>query len=1160
MRFVSSFLRAAFLAAVATFSLPAQVGGTGSIQGMIVDPSAAVVPGAIVSATNLATGSKSTRETSAAGIYVIPALPPGTYTVEVSAKGFQPLRQDNILVDALSTVGLNFTLSLGTTTEAVTVNAAAPTLNTEDARMGQTMRNEMYTALPLSMGVSGIGAGPRNAGAFIYLMPGVQEGNRWGTVNGSQGFAKDVYIEGVPITDPIQQGEGRAINLGVSVDAVEQFQVETSGTGVEFNGQGSENYVIKSGTNQFHGSLFEYFRNTVLDARSFFSARRPKQNQNEFGGTIGGPIVRNKLFFFGVYDGWRYRVQTIPNFVTVATPRMRLGDFSELLPVQIYDPVGTQALPGGGFARLPFPGNIIPANRLSAVSKALQEPLPLPSRAGVQNNYLGQLPVGYNNDNVTIKVDYNLNSNQRLTGLFTKGKRGQSGPYREVTLPLPLPYTNTRIVEELPTVAQVKHTWNVTPTTVNLLSFGFNRLFVPITNATSEGQWASKVGLRGLPPGDAANAFPETSFAGPNAPTAWRGTDARDFEDVNNSFTLQDSFNWLKGKHSLKFGFQHQRLQDNVATEDTGTLFNAAFSNVSTAGFTATGTLNANSGHAYASYLLGAVNSATVLENAVVRLGVRFRSSAMWVQDDFKVLSNLTLNLGLRYDIFDPYKEVADRFSYFDPNAPNPAVGGYPGALRFGGNYAPDHLSCRCSGVVDKYYGAIGPRLGAAWSVTPKTVVRAAYGVMYTRRGAVGGREGARGGTGLLGINASAPLSPPDGFTPTFFWENGIPPYRKGPVYDASYGTGFAPGLGSGNTVTYGDPDGIPPRYQNWNFSVQRSVTQSLTVTLAYVGSNGKYLAGAGRGLWSNQMHPRYLALGNLLQGTVTPALLTQAQAIFPEIRMPFSNFTGTLSQMLRPYPQYPGISDPFGNVGQSNYNAFQMIVNQRLSRGATFMFNYTFSKAINNVSGGRSAYDWSNAKTVSNTDQPHLLNFLFAYDLPWGRGRTYQPGRILGAFVNDWKISGITRYATGIPLGTIGATCNLPNAGGCLAGYNRAFTGPVRINGDWGDGDVLGSNPPSYIDRNAFLSPAAFTYGDTPPTMAFNLRNPPLFNQDFSIRREFPITERWKVDLQGDAFNAFNNVRFGGINTNFTNAAFGRVTSQANTPRTIQFSLRVRF
>ena len=1132
----------------------AQSGGTGAIQGVVSDSSGGVIPGAAVTATNLSTNNKTIRETSAAGLYVLSALPPGRYIVEVSSNGFQPLRQENINVDALTTIGLNFTLKVGNTSDAVTVSDAPPQINTEDARMGQTMRNEMYTSLPLSMGISGIGAGPRNPQSFIYLMPGVQEGNRWGTVNGSQGFAKDVYVEGVPVTDPIQQGEGRAINLGFSVDAIEQFQVETSGTSVEFQGQGAENYAIKSGTNQFHGSAFEFLRNTKLDARNFFAAKRSKENQNEFGGTIGGPIIKNKLFFFGVYDGWRYRVETAPTFLSIPSQKMRIGDFSEF-PVQIFDPRSTV-----GFTRQAFPGNVIPASQISSISKFFQQPLPDVTRAGIQNNYLGQLPVGYNNDNVTIKGDYNMTDRQRLTALFTWGRRGQSGPFREVVSPLPFPYPDSRSVTELPTVAQLKHTWTVTPTIVNTFSYGFNRLYVPIVNITSSGQWATKAGIKGLPAGEASNSFLEAAFAGPNAPTGWRGVNSRAFEDVNNSFTLQDSVNWLKGKHSIKIGFQLQRLQDNVQNENTGTLFNSTFSNVNTAGFTAAGALNTATGNSYASYLLGALNAATVLDDAVVRLGTRFRSSSYWVQDDFKIMPKLTLNLGLRYDLYLPYKEVADRFSFFDPTYPNPAVGGFPGALRFGGNYAQGSLSCNCSGVVNNYYGNIGPRLGAAYAMNSKTTIRAGYGIMYTRRGAVGGREGARGGTGLLGINASAPLSQLDAYTPAFYWDNGIPAYQKGPIYDAAYGTGFATGLGSGSTVTYGDPTGQPPRYQNWNFSVQRAVTQSTALTVAYVGSNGKYLAGAGRGIWSNQMQPKYLALGTLLQSAVTPAIITQAQQRFPEIRLPYGNFSGTLSQMLRPFPQYPGVSDPFGNVGQSNYNAMQLVVNQRLSQGLTAMFNYTFSKSFNNVSGGRSAYEWGNAKTLSNVDQTHVMNFVVAYDLPWGKSRKFQLNRALGALVNDWKLSAITRFQTGIPLGTIAASCNLPNAGGCNASYAAGFSGPVRINGTWGSGDQLGSAPPSYVDKAAFANPAAFVYGDTPITMAYNLRNPHLFNQDMSIRREVPIFERLKFELQGDAFNAFNNVRFGGINANITSAAFGRVTNQANTPRVFQISARFRF
>src|SRR5215831_2463304 len=363
-----------------------QIGGAGSIQGVVTDATGAVIPGATVAATNVATGVKTERQATEAGLYVIAPLPPGEYTVTASIAGFKPIVQEKVIVDALSTVAVNLSLQVGAVTETVTVNAAPTPLNTSDSRLGVTIRNELYTNLPLAMGTavagSGIGQGPRNPGAFIFLLPGVSEGNRWGTINGAQGFSKDVFIEGVPITDPIQQGEGRTISLGVSVEAVEQFQVETSGAGVEFNGQGSENYTIKSGGNQFHGSGFEFFRNTVLDARGFFPAVRPVEHQNEFGATIGGPILKKKLFFFSSYDGWRYRVTSPTQLVSIPTLKERTGDFTEL-GVNIYDPLSTVCVAGvctrtqfsdptRGTAGNPLGLNIIPAARISSISKVYE--------------------------------------------------------------------------------------------------------------------------------------------------------------------------------------------------------------------------------------------------------------------------------------------------------------------------------------------------------------------------------------------------------------------------------------------------------------------------------------------------------------------------------------------------------------------------------------------------------------------------------------------------------------------------------------------------------------------------------------------------------------------------------------------------------------------
>jgi hypothetical protein len=981
-----------------------------------------------------------------------------------------------------------------------------------------------------------------------------------------------VFIEGTPITDPIQQGEGRTISLGVSVEAVEQFQVETSGTGVEFNGQGAENYTIKSGKDQFHGSGFEYFRNTVLDARGFFPAIRPPEHQNEFGFTLGGPIVKKKAFFFFSYDGWRYRVTSPTQLVSVPTLKERTGDFSEL-PVAIYDPLSTVAV-AGGFVRTQFADpsratpsnplglNIIPQSRISNISKVYQSLLPVPTNSGLLNNYLGQVPVSYNNNSINAKIDYNLTSKQRLSGIYTHGKRSQPGPYREVSpgdpqSALPLPYTSTRLVTEIPTVFQVKHTWTISPNLINQVNFGFQHFFVPITNATSDGKWSTKSGIKGLPPGDASDAFLEAAFAGANAPTGWRSVNARDFEDNNYNYTLQDSVLWVKGKHSMKFGFQYQKVYDKTKTNDTGSLFVTGFSNLQTAGFSSAGALLSGTGNAYASYLLGALNSATVNEDSVVLTTATFSSYSWWAADDFKVSKRLTLNLGLRHDIWLPYTEANDHFTFFDPTSPNPAVGNYPGVLRFGGNYAPDAISCHCSQIIKTDHGAIGPRLGFAYAYNDKTVFRGGYGIMYTRRGAVGGRENARTGTGFTGINANAPINSPNGsFTPALFWESGIPAYAKGPIYDQTYQTGFATGLGTGGSLTYGNPNSVPPRYMNWNLSIQRSLTRSLVLTAAYVGSTAKSLAGAAPGLWTDQLDPKYLVLGNLLAQTATPANVTAAAAIIPGIKLPYANYSGTIAQMLKPWPQYASISAPYNNDGQSNYQAMQASLQQRLSKGFTFNVNYTFSKALGTINGFRSAY--IGEKNLSITDIPHVWNAFYSYDLPFGKGRQFDTSnKVVRAIVSGWQVSGITRYASGTPLGPFTATCNVQGAGTCWASYNPAFTGPVKINGGWGHGNV---NTDAYIDKNAFISPASFTYGNTPATGAYGLRNPHFANQDLSISRNFRIREDMKLQFGADTFNLLNSVRFGGISTNITAANFGRVSSQANLPRVVQFKLRLEF
>jgi hypothetical protein len=300
--------------------------------------------------------------------------------------------------------------------------------------------------------------------------------------------------------------------------------------------------------------------------------------------------------------------------------------------------------------------------------------------------------------------------------------------------------------------------------------------------------------------------------------------------------------------------------------------------------------------------------------------------------------------------------------------------------------------------------------------------------------------------------------------------------------------------------------------------------------------------------------------LGNLLTQQATPANVAAAQAIVSDVRVPYANFSGTIGQMLRPFPQYSAVTDVYDNVNESRYDSLQLTLDQRRRGGLTFNVNYTFSRSEDNLSA-RTGYNFDQDWAVSVNDQPHVLNAIAVYDLPLGgEGQPGSGNAVVRALVHGWQLSSITQFRSGRPLGSILGACNLPNAGTCYADFNPAFSGPVRINGDWGDGDVLGANPPAYIDRNAFVSAAPFTYGNTPRTLAHDLRNPSSFNQDLSVQRDIPVGGDTKLRLGVEVFNLFNTVVFGGINTNVTNANFGRVSSQTSSPRVIQLKARVEF
>lgn len=1168
-------------------NLVAQVAGNGVIQGTITDPSGAVVPGATVTATSEATGSKLTRKTTDAGFYVLSPVPPGSYTITVTAKGFQTLSTQHITVDALSVVGLNLTLKVGATTQQVTVSARAAQLNTSNGTLGVTINTHAYEALPLAMN-----NGPKNPEGFIYLLPGVQNGSGFvGNINGGAAFSKEIYINGLPLITSELQGDYRNLTTATSVDAVQQFQIVTNGTPAYYSGQGTENYVYKSGTNHFHGDVYEFLRNNALDSRGFFSAKTPVEKQNEFGVSAGGPIIKNRLFIFGNYDGWRLRTGASPSFYSLPTAAERNGNFSALCSSgftngvcndrdnngnvinQIYDPATTVCTTAGVCTRQPFANNIIPASRISAVSKNLESFLPSTINSNIQNNYLGALTSGTDQNDYTIRVDASLSNANHLYGVTQWGKNAPVGLGPNGGPQLPLPYTSSRFGSTITHLEQLNDSYILSPSVVNIFAFSYNSFYTPFTNPTLSGNYATNAGLTGLPGGQASQAFPSISFGGPNSPTPWANiTYTESFFDKTNTYVFQDNLQMVKGKHSLTVGGQIMDLQENVAQPSGGGAVDGFnFSNAETAGFDPTGTIVTGAGNGFASYLLGAVDSASLTQNAAGVTGARYKDYAFYVQDDYKATSKLTLNLGLRYDIPKPIVEAFNRMSFFNPTIPNSAVDGFPGILQFAG-YGPD--SCLCRTVIHTHYKDFAPRIGFAYQVTPKTVLRGAYGIFYYHAGALGGNASSQG-TGLQGYTANPGFGSPDGGkTPAFNWDNGFPAYTQAPFFEPTLATGFNTATGAnGGGVTYGDPmlAGRAPYTEDWNFTVERLLSPSTTINVSYSASGSHFQpTGIGRGIYSDQILPKYMALGSLLTANATPQNIATAQQMFPNIQLPYANFVGTIGQMLRPWPQYGGVGDAWPDIGNANYQSIQVAVQRRFSNGLQFLISYTGSKEIDdagsNLGGffgasGRTAYNNKLAKAVGGQDIPKQLVISYVYQLPFGSGRHFAPSnKVLSALVSGWQFSGIQSYVQGTPLGSVGANCNLPYSGICYANFNPNFSGPVRINGSYGSGNLLGSTPPKFLNVNAFQEPAPYTFGNTPRTLAYNLRNTPTYEEDFSLRRSIKFRENLSLDISFDAFNAFNRTRFCAPSQAINSSAFGQVGGQCNSPRQAQVDAKLNF
>lgn len=1222
----------AIMAIVIMLSLGAnaQSGGSGAIQGSVKDASGAYISDASVTARNIATGVVSTRTTSKEGRFTIPSLNSGTYTITVSAAGFESLEQQNVRLDAMQVLGIDLTLRIGAASQTVTVTEAPPVLHTEDAMLGTTVEQEMYSSLPVLQT-----SFQRRATDFIQLMPGVNAqptngdaSTNVGAVNGSspRGAVSAIYINGLPITSVAGEGDPRFIWTSMPLDSINQFQVYTAAYPAAYEGQGVINYDVKSGTNKIHGSVFEYFRNTALDTWGYLApaatnpktgkATKPVEHQNEYGFTVGFPVLKDKLFIFGSYAGYRlvaganYQYQTGPTLANLQ------GDFRKT-GYSIYDPTSTNCS-GKTCTRTQISDtngnlNVIPSTMFSQQAKAMQAFLQklypngpttttTDSKGYETGSYLTGLPTGKTTWSTANRVDYHINSKHSISAMVAFGRLASSGAGGGISGTVPSsknqmapPFISYQQYYDKTKVLLFEHDYTITSHILNQLKYGYGRYDDTAANQDQNSTYsATTLGFSGLPAGQASDSFPKVTWGG-NGSTfnQWAGYSAN--RNVASGYVLIDNLLWNIGKHNFVFGAQVAWMQYNYLNNSTGVNpLQLGFSSSETATFTSGTTLNSSSGYAYASFLLGASNSAGFTLSAAPETGARFRPISPYIQDDWKVTSKLTLNLGLRWDYYPSYREVQDRASWLDPTLTNSLVN-YPGALVFAGHGTG---KCNCRNAVDDYFKNFGPRLGLAYRLDNKTVLRASYGVFYTHGNNIGGSATSRQGTGILGYSVSPKVANSNGQTYTnntgvtgaSYWSisQAYPSYTQPPTIDSTLGTYYTTASSAAaQSVSYGDPyyGGRAPQYINWTFGLERQLTNNTTLSLTYLGSEGHFIyldSNNGRGKWNNQLDPKYLYLGSQLSAKATTANLATAgiSAPFPT----FSASTGTIGQALKPFPQYSGVSDAYGAVGNTSYHSMQVVLMHRLSKGLSLMSNYTWSRNIDSTAGFRSGYDIPAAyasdgkshkvrtldRSLSMGDQPHKFVLTAVYDLPFGKGQIGSNSMLVRNLAGGWQVSGIYRIWAGSPLSISMSSCNVnPSQSGCYPVLNPSFTGPVRINGKLGhatESNASNMTTFQYIDGGAFSKTPDYIFSTLARSAPLNLRNSGSYQADFSVRRSFDIFSRAKFEFKAAAFNLTNHTWFG---YGTSGSSIGWVPSTSlmsstlgveNLSRDIQFSGNIHF
>jgi hypothetical protein len=1118
------------MALVATVSPAFAQIDRGTIQGRVTDQSGAVVPDAKVEAIQLSTGSVTPVTTNGEGLYTIPNLPSGDYQVVISKPGFSPVVGEGVNIRAGVQIRVDLVLQPAGVAENVSVRASA--LDSSAISNSTALDQKLVEDLPVIV----VGT-KRDITAMLANLPGYTGGGTFTPrANGANVGETEVFVDGGRAAQQIQRGA--FAEVGPAIEQVGEFSVVSNGFNAEYGGFGIwfSNVTIKSGTNRFSGSVFDHFGHDVLNAKSYFQQEKTPYKQHEGGFTFGGPIKRDKTFFFASLGVFYSRVGQGAAVITVPTDAFKDGDFSAL-GVPIYDPATTRPDGNGGFTRDPFPGNRIPADRISPAARAVLPYIPSPDLAGINNNFYDRrAPSWPSFDTYTpiVKINHNLTTNQKLMGSYTAQIRhrvlwGQPGsglgprPTWGSQQQNPLDWITDQIANSWK--VRFNHDYVINPRMVNHVTVSVDRYINRGALKTVGQSWNDRLGIAGVPADN--GAFPSIQFSGGTAvPVNFGRAYDEDWRDF--SWGVIQNLTMSLGKHTVKLGGEYglTGINRNFTGGAAGTF---QFSNFTTS---LPGSPQFSSrGNAFASFLLGDVFSTSALIPDPTRL--RYQRYALFAQDEYRPTNKLTLSYGLRWDYQPPFYEVDNKMSSVILTLPNPAAGGLPGALAFSSE-DPDRYG---RSFQDPWRGGFGPRLGVGYQLNEKTLLRGSWGIYYSGTGNPTSIQNP-------GYTSTPAFSSADNFTPVF--NLGTEPFpqafNRPPVLD--------PAFANGQSAPYTPEDANRlPRVTSFNVAVAREVMAGLTVDVSYIGSRSSHLALSGNSSEINYVPLEYLGLGNLLlQPINSPAAIA---AGFSEPFPGFANQRGanTVAQSLTQFPQYTSMTAANARLmeGRARYDSFQIKADKRLSKGLSVVSFLTYMH--NKTNTATSQYPGDTTLRLDSGISPWTFGLSWTYDLPFAQNTS----GIVNALAAGWNFAGSLRYSSGTPLQiTVGN--NLSPLGYGLKLANRVPGVDV-----YKDKDFKDPATDRYLNSAAFSTPGAFEFGDTGGPLSY-VRGFAQKSEAFSFSKRLTLLGQQSLDVGIDIVNPFNFVRWNNPNTNLSSgAAFGSVTGSAP-GRTAQLNLSYQF